>query len=305
MCSTKKDDMDFSNDAILCIGEVLWDRLPSGAKPGGALLNVALHLNAIGLNAKLASSVGDDQEGRDLLKFLEESEVDTSLIQTTNTLPTSEVLVHLDEKNNATYEICEPVAWDNIQLTESLKNAANEAGLIIYGSLASRNEQTRNTLLKILDNDAIKLIDVNLRKPYDKKEVLEILLEKSDIVKLNDDELSVFAAWNNVNNKTEKEQIGWFAALYNLNMVVLTKGDKGALIYANKQLYEHPGFKVKAVDTVGAGDAFLAGLVAALMQKKTFSQSITFACATGAFVASKPGATPKYDMNEIKNIMLQ
>lgn len=297
--------MKISNDSILCIGEILWDRLPTGAKPGGAPLNVALHLNAIGLNAKLASSIGDDKSGRDLLDFLENSKVDTSLIQTTSALPTSEVLVHLDENNNATYEICEPVAWDNIQLTESLQNTAKEAGLIIYGSLASRNEETRNTLLKILDNKAIKLIDVNLRKPYDKKEVLEVLLEKSDIVKLNDDELLVFATWNNVHNKTEKEQISWFAIHYNIDIVVLTKGDKGAIIYADNQIYEHPGFKVKAVDTVGAGDAFLAGLVAALMQKKSFSEAITYACATGAFVASKQGATPKYEMDEINKIMSQ
>jgi fructokinase len=297
--------MNITNKEILCIGEVLWDRLPSGAKPGGAPMNVALHLNAIGLDAAIASSVGNDDAGKQLVDFLANSGVDTSLIQTDEKLPTSEVLVHLDENNNASYEICEPVAWDNIQLNDALAKKAQNSGLIIYGSLASRNPTTRETLLKLLDNDAVKLIDVNLRQPYDKQDVLELLLAKSDIVKLNDDELRVFAGWNGIEGKTEQELIKWFVQHYNVEMLCVTRGEKGAAMFHENTFYEHPGFKVNAVDTVGAGDAFLAGLVAAFLQKKSPKEAITFACATGAFVASKAGATPEYNMNEIQAIINQ
>jgi len=298
--------MEISKNEILCIGEVLWDRLPSGAKPGGAPMNVALHLNAIGLDAAIASSVGKDEAGQQLIDFLQESGVKTNLIQVDEKLPTSEVLVHLDANNNATYEICEPVAWDNILLTDALTEKAKNSGLIIYGSLASRNKTTRETLLKLLDNDdAVKLIDVNLRKPYDKQDVLEVLLAKSDIVKLNDDELVVFAGWHGVEGKTERELVEWFMSQYKVEMLCVTKGDKGALMHYKNEFYEHPGFKVNAVDTVGAGDAFLAGLVASFLQKKSATEVLAFACATGAFVASKAGATPKYDMNEINAILKQ
>ncbi len=298
--------MEIRKNEILCIGEVLWDRLPSGAKPGGAPMNVALHLNAIGLDASIASSVGKDEAGQELIDFLRKSGVQTNLIQQDAKLPTSEVLVHLDANNNATYEICEPVAWDNIQLNSELDEKAKNSGLIIYGSLASRNETTRQTLLKLMDNEeAVKLIDVNLRKPYDKQDVLEVLLAKSDIVKLNDDELVVFARWHGINSTSEKELIEWFVNHYKVDMLCVTRGEKGAIMFYNKEFYEHPGFKVNAVDTVGAGDAFLAGLVASFLQKKTPSEAIAFACATGAFVASKAGATPKYDMNEINAILNQ
>lgn len=297
--------MEISKNEILCFGEVLWDRLPSGAKPGGAPMNVALHLNAIGLNAAIASRVGNDDEGKKLIAFLNESGVKTDLIQIDSDLKTSEVLVHLDENKNATFEICEPVAWDNILFTPDLEEKARHSGLIIYGSLASRNETTRNTLIKLLDNNAVKLIDVNLRKPYDKKDVLELLLEKTDIVKLNDDELLVFAGWHGIKEKSEKELIEWFVSHYDVEMLCVTKGEKGAVMYYNNTFYEHPGFKVKAVDTVGAGDAFLAGLVASFLQKKNPEEAIAFACATGAFVASKAGATPKYEMSEINNILNQ
>jgi fructokinase len=295
--------MDIKNNEILCFGEVLWDRLPSGAKAGGAPMNVALHLNAIGLDATIASSVGNDEPGAELKKFLEDSGMSTAYIQIDDNLPTSEVLVHLDENNNATYEICEPVAWDNICLTDGLMKKAKQAGLLIYGSLASRNPLTRETLMNLLDYDGLKLIDVNFRKPYDSQEVVEKLLEKTDVVKLNDDELEVFAGWYNRPNSDEHNLIEWFVTKYHIQLLCVTKGEKGALLYCHGKFYEHPGFKVNAVDTVGAGDAFLAGLIASLLNKKEPADALAFACATGAFVASKAGATPKYDMDEIEEIL--
>jgi len=295
--------MQIKNKEILCIGEVLWDKLPSGAKPGGAPMNVALHLNAIGMDVAIASSIGNDNEGKELKAFLNESGLGTSLIQEDEYLPTSEVLVHLDENNNATYEICEPVAWDSIRLTDDLMNKAKSAGLLIYGTLASRNPISRESIMYLIDYDGIKLIDVNFRKPYDSQFVVEELLKKSNIAKLNDDELVVFANWYNKHKYDEKSLVKWFANQYDLQMVCITKGENGAMLYADGEFYEHRGFKVNAVDTVGAGDAFLAGLVASLINNKSLEDALAYACATGAFVASKSGATPNYDMNEINSIL--
>lgn len=296
--------MKIKNNQILCIGEILWDNLPSGAKPGGAPMNVALHLNRIGQKVSISSKVGNDDQGKNLIAFLEDSGLQTDLIQTDETLPTSEVLVHLDENNNATYEICEPVAWDNLVLTDSLFSQAKSSGLIIYGTLASRNPETRNTILQLLENDIVKLIDVNLRQPYDTREIVEQLILKSDIVKLNDEELGVFGQWYNKHKHDEESLVKWFAEEFNSKMVIVTKGDKGALLYSDGEFFDHPGFKVDAVDTVGAGDAFLAGFIAALLEGKTNDKALEFACATGAFVASKTGATPEYDRIEIEQLLI-
>ncbi|NLX27621.1 MAG: carbohydrate kinase [Bacteroidales bacterium] len=295
--------MKFNNSKILCIGEVLWDNLPSGKKPGGAPMNVALHLHNIGQTVTIASKVGNDDPGRELLDFLQQSGVDTDLIGIDEALPTSQVLVHLDQNNNATYEICDPVAWDNLTLTPALEKNAAESGLFIFGSLASRNPISRATILRLLEFDALKLIDVNLRKPYDHQETVEKLLRKSDIAKLNDEELVTFAQWHNKHKHDEKSLIRWFAEEYLLSMVCVTRGDKGAVLYCDGNFYEHPGFKVDAVDTVGAGDAFLAGLIAALSEGRNYPDALAFASATGAFVASRPGATPAYDRDEINRIL--
>ncbi|MGB4540385.1 MAG: PfkB family carbohydrate kinase, partial [Prolixibacteraceae bacterium] len=126
---------------------------------------------------------------------------------------------------------------------------------------------------------------------------------KTDIVKLNDEELFVFAQWHNQQQHDEKSQVKWFAEHYHAKMVCVTKGDKGAILYSNGKFVYHPGFKVQTVDTVGSGDAFLAALVASLLEGKSTADALAFACATGAFVATQAGATPAYDMNRISQIM--
>ena len=107
-------------NSVICFGEVLWDMLPTGAQPGGAPLNVAVHLKKQGQNPLLVSKIGNDDDGKRLIKFLKQSKIDTRFIQIDDDLPTSQVLVHLDENKNASFEICKPVAWDAIRPTNEL-----------------------------------------------------------------------------------------------------------------------------------------------------------------------------------------
>jgi len=289
---------------IVCFGEVLWDILPTGAKPGGAPLNVAIHLKRQGLNPIIISKIGQDNYGKLLLEFLSESNLNTDYIQVDDQLETSRVLIHLDKNKNATYEICEPVAWDNILFTTKSEKIMNNAQLIIYGSLASRNKTSRKTLLKLLKGSSAKrLVDVNLRPPYDNRRWIEELLSFSDFAKLNDDELIKIASWNNQTGN-EESLIQWFSSYFKCSTVCVTRGANGAVLFINKQFYSHQGFTVNAVDTVGAGDSFLAGLIANLSKEIAPQKALEYACATGAFVASKKGAVPNYDKKDIQKIII-
>ena len=288
---------------IICFGEVLWDKLPTGAKPGGAPLNVAIHLKKQGGNPRLISKIGNDLDGKKLIGFLKNSGLATNLIQVDEHLPTSEVLVHLDENKNASYEICEPVAWDNIQRNKEIEKVSAGSDLIIYGSLASRNQTTRETLFKLLESSkATRLLDVNLRPPYNKPDVVEKLLFMSDFIKLNDDELRIIASWNNKPGN-ETELIHWLADYYGCSTVCVTRGANGAALIIENEIYEQPGFKINTVDTVGAGDSFLASLVANFAKNLPPQKTLEFACATGAFVASQKGAVPEYSEKEIEKII--
>jgi fructokinase len=292
-----------SFNRIICYGEVLWDMLPGGKKPGGAPLNVGIHLKKLGLSPTIVSRIGDDEQGTELKQFLIENKKDHSFVGIDKKLDTSEVLVHLDKNRNATYEICEPVAWDNITLNDKLFKLADVADLIIFGSLAQRNETTRETLLNLLENSkATRLLDVNLRPPFDKPEVVEQLLHVADFVKLNDDELVQIAGWHNKNG-LEKELIKWMADFYDCPAICVTRGPNGAILFIDQEFYEHPGFKVKTADTVGAGDSFLAALIAGFSKKQSPKKSLEFACAMGAFVASQHGAVPDYTEKDIFELM--
>lgn len=296
--------MNKSNDHnILCFGEVLWDMLPTGPKPGGALLNVAIHLIRQGQTPKLVSKTGNDTPGMELISFLTKAGLKQELIQIDGTLPTSQVNIHLDEKKNATYEICEPVAWDNIRPNNKNMEAAKTADLIIFGSLASRNKTTRETLFLLLEqSQAIRLLDVNLRPPYDKPDVIKEMLKRANFIKLNNDELDIIAGWHNKKG-TEKELIHWISELYQCSTVCITRGENGAALLMNNEIHEHQGYKVEALDTVGAGDSFLASLIAHLAQNDSPQKALQYACATGAFVASQNGAVPLYSAKEIRTII--
>ncbi len=288
---------------VVCFGEVLWDMLPGGAKPGGAPLNVGIHLKRQGIHPWLVSRIGNDREGEKLLRFLQDSKMDLRFLQTDATLPTSQVLVQLDEHKNATYEICEPVAWDNIQPEKELNDLAKKTDLLVFGSLASRNETTRNTLMRFLEiSQATRLLDVNLRPPFDSREVVEKLLYLTDFVKLNDDELFEIARWNG-RKGTKAELITWLAEFFNCPAVCVTRGANGAALFIENRLIELHGFKVKAVDTVGAGDSFLAGLIAKLSSGSSPEKALEYACATGAFVASQHGAVPEYSVRDIESVI--
>ncbi|MFH0841527.1 MAG: carbohydrate kinase [Bacteroidota bacterium] len=306
-----KAPTDFNNrsiktkNKILCVGEILWDLLPEGAKAGGAPMNVAIHLRKFGLEVSFAGRIGDDSLGNDLKMFLEKQGLDTELLQVDEKFPTSTVAVHLEsDGNNVRFEIVDNVAWDRIILTEELKIAANKADVIIYGTLASRHSITRSTILDLLkSNNCLKLLDVNLRAPFYYKDVVEELLESASIVKLNNDEIKIISGWHGKNYE-EKQMAQWLSEKYHCEIICVTRGADGALIYRNGHFFEHPGFKVDVKDTVGSGDAFLAGFIAKYLSGESLDKSLEYACATGALIATMSGATPTYLHDEILNIII-
>jgi len=295
--------MKTRNKDILCIGEVMWDRLPEKSIPGGAPMNVGLHLVKVGYNVQICSSLGDDQAGREFAQYLQTTDLDTHLIQANHNLPTSEVPIYIDENNNPTFDILEPVAWDQLELTPQLEASAQAVGTIVYGSLASRNQMTRATIQSILSYDNIKIMDVNMRPPHVSQAVVENLIRHADIVKMNDDELLTMAGWHNVQSSDLNELIQWLSDTYNTGIICVTRGKDGAMVWDHGDISEHPGFTVKAVDTVGSGDAFLAGFVSVLFDGKSAADALKYACALGAYVATKPGATPTYHSSEIQKIL--
>jgi len=289
-------------EQVLCFGETVWDYLPDGRRPGGAPMNVALNLKRFGIRSAFASSVGKDQIGVELLEFIGKTGLGTDLIQIHKHLPTGEVKVKLRANNDASFEICKPVAWDEIDVTQNLLYELSNSRALVYGSVVARNEHTRESLFKLLETDLVKILDVNLRPPdYDELTVKK-LIAKADILKLNDEELIVITNWYGIDGNLT-QRMNAIQDVFNFDTLIVTRGKDGAYLIHDGSFYMHEGFKVNTIDTVGSGDAFLAGFLAALFSGKNMNQALTEACAIGAFVATQSGATPEYTAEVIQSLM--
>ncbi|MEO6524195.1 MAG: carbohydrate kinase [Mucilaginibacter sp.] len=286
---------------VLCFGEVLWDTFGQEKKPGGAPMNVAMHLVQQKVNAGLISRVGNDDLGDELVEFLRRNKLYGELIQHDDKLPTCQVAVKLDAKQQATYVIPKPVSWDNIRSDEALLNRIKHTDVIVFGSLACRTATSRNTLMTLLvENKLLKVFDVNLRSPHWELSTIQTLAAMADVVKMNEEEANLLIS---AYDEPLKDKIIEFQKKYHCQTIIVTRGENGAMVWHDEHFYEHPGFKIEVEDTVGAGDAFLATFVAGLLNKYPMDQILEKACGIGGYVASCCGANPIYDNAEIERII--
>jgi len=283
---------------VVCFGEVLWDVLPTGKVAGGAPMNVAFHLNNFGVEARMASRIGDDEPGRELKAFLEKKGLDTRLIQADPAHPTSTVQVKLDAAGHASYTIVQPVAWDFIEPQEGARDAVKEAQAIVFGSLAARSEVTRDTLEELLALAGLRVFDVNLRAPFYSRELLESLLQKSSLAKMNDEELDIIAAWYGQHGN-ERAKLESIRGRFGLEGIIVTKGGDGAIFLNSEGLFANGAYPVKIQDTIGSGDSFLAAFLAKYLKGAPPQECLQFACATGALVATRKGGTPEISEQEV------
>ena len=287
----------------VCFGEVLWDIFPDKARIGGAPLNVASRLSATGIETEIISRIGTDQKGKEILAYLKRNNVGTENIETVATYPTGMVKVTLSRSGSATYEISYPSAWDKIEVSESSMNSVRKADVFIFGSLVCRDEISRNTLFHLLESANYKVFDINLRPPHYQKEVLQQLMQKADFIKFNDEELFEIAVMLGSLFNSLEQNLLFISEKTNTKSICVTKGSHGAVLLSEGKLYYNSGYQIKVKDTVGAGDSFLASLIAKLLTKENPQKALDYACAVGALVAGSEGANPKLEVEEIKKFM--
>jgi len=289
------------SDEILCVGEILWDALPDGLFLGGAPFNVACHLRALGREAAFVSRVGDDRLGHEALRRMRARGLDTDLMQIDDALPTGFVQVELGGTGEPDYEILEPVAWDAIAVTDSLRNRADHADALVYGSLAQRAATSRETIQHLCETEVLRVFDINLRPPYLDRAVVEQSLHVADVVKLNDDELHQLQVWFGLPDDPEAAASD-LARNFDCRTICVTRGGRGAWLWTEGQHWKHTGYEAAVADAVGAGDAFLAALLTGLLTDRDGDVILARANRLGAYVASHPGAFPAYAANSLADI---
>jgi len=289
------------SDEILCVGEILWDALPDGLFLGGAPFNVACHLRALGREAAFVSRVGDDRLGHEALRRMRARGLDPDLMQIDDSLPTGFVRVELGGTGEPDYEILEPVAWDAITATDPLRQRANHADALVYGSLAQRAATSRQTIQHLCRGEVVRVFDINLRPPHIDRAVVEQSLNVADVVKLNDDELDQLQGWFGLPDDPESA-VPDLAQDFNCGTICVTRGGRGAWLWRNGQYWQHSGYEAEVADPVGAGDAFLAALLAGLLADRDGDVILDRANRLGAYVASHSGAFPAYTVDSLVHI---
>lgn len=284
---------------IVCFGEVLWDVFQTHKKIGGAPLNVACRLKSFNHEVIMISATGTDKNGIKLVDYLQKQNINTTYIQQNPEYKTGEVNVMLNEKGIASYDITYPRAWDYIRLNEGNKNVVASADVFVFGSLVARDERSRQTLFNLLEVARYKIFDLNLRPPYYTKDLLIHLLNKADFIKFNDEELYEVSRFLGSGYNSLEQNLMFIAKNTNTKHICVTKGEHGAVLLYNEKLYYNSGYLVKVIDTVGAGDSFLATLISQLQNNVNPQEAIDFACAVGALVAQSEGANPKIELDEI------
>ncbi len=276
------------------IGELLWDILPTGKQVGGAPCNFAFHAMHAGCESIVISAVGNDKQGEELLTALETLKINCEYVQH-NSFPTGTVTVTLNEKGQPKYVIHENVAWDNVVFNAQIISKLKDLDAVCFGSLGQRNSVSASTiqqLLKTVKPECLKVFDINLRQHFYSSRIILQSLEFADILKLNDEELPVLAAYFGIAGDL-KNQLRQIITRFNLKYVVYTLGEKGSIILGENEYSFLESPKIEVADTVGAGDSFTAVIVAGLLKGISLHKIHDMATRTAAYVCTQKGATPK------------
>lgn len=288
--------------SVLAFGEVLWDKLPTGAVLGGAPANFATRVQYLGIPVTFVSRVGKDSLGDQARAKLESIGLDVTHVEQDETYPTGTVEVIVDDAGSATYNILTGVAYDYVVSSPSLLAQASKCALVYFGTLAQRNPASRQALQDILQAspNATKLLDVNLRRDCFTRDTVEASLHAADILKLNEVEVLDIAALLNLGVSEMDDFCDAIIQRYNVELVLVTRGAQGAFAKAKSgEKHFIPGYNVKVVDTIGAGDAFTAGFVWSYIQGMPLRESCENGTRLGAMVATQRGGMVPISVEEL------
>ena len=281
--------------SVIGIGEALFDVLLEGKKLGGAPANFAYHVSQFGIESCAVSAKGDDELGKELIAELDVHHLNYQ-IETVDYL-TGTVQVSLDANGIPAYDIKEGAAWDNMPFTPALEEKAKNCTAVCFGSLAQRNEVSRNTIHRFLDTmpneeGRYKVFDINLRQGFFTKEIITESIKRCNILKINDEELITISRLFGYPGIDLQNKCWLLLGKYNLKMLILTCGVNGSYVFTPGEVSFIETPKVEVADTVGAGDSFTGAFVASILRGKSVREAHELAVKVSAYVCTQNGAMP-------------
>ncbi|HRY42396.1 MAG TPA: PfkB family carbohydrate kinase [Thermoanaerobaculia bacterium] len=285
---------------VAVFGEALVDELPSGARPGGAPLNVAAHAAAFGLSPLLLTRLGPDPAGLTLRAAMTSRGIPVEGVQSDPTFPTGRAVVTL-RGGIPRFEIPAGAAFDAIDGAAAAR-AVREArpAVVAFGTLALREPASREALREVLDaSPAVRLVDLNLRAPWYDGAVVTRALSAAHVVKASDEELDELRRLLCLTLREPEALAADVVRRFRLKALYVTRGARGAAVswrsgdVVHRAEADAAGSHDEVVDTVGAGDAFTAVVLLGLVRHWTAEESLRRGVEFAAAVTRIAGATPE------------
>ena len=305
MVNLAAENWDMANK-IVAFGEVVWDILPNGKVLGGTPSNFVFRCNTLGEEGFLLSRLGDDELGHAALDKLKELGVGDRNIQMDSEFKTGTVDVSFDDNNNPTYKVAPDVAFDHIEFSAEALKLVRTADCVVFGLLPQRFGISKNTLRELLkeSRDSVHFFDLKLFEHFFDKRVVERLLKASHIVRIKEREVALLAEKLGLEVDNLERFAETFAKKFKMDLVIITRGEKGILAYHKKHgLFFEPGFVIELQDDVGSGMAFAAGFLHYYLNGKRIEEALKFGNATGALNSTKRGGTSLFTKADVLKFM--
>jgi fructokinase len=250
----------------------------------------------------MVSRVGADDLGREIRAACRALGLDDAYLQEDPAHATGTVTVALDGAGQPAFTITPDVAYDSLAWDDRLEVLFSRAQAVCFGTLVQRQADARQTVQRAVRTarNALVVFDVNLRQDHYGREAVEASLAASRWVKLNDDELVVLRDLLGLAGTSEPTTLADLRRRYDLELAALTRGERGCLIQTDDEQIAVPGERVQVVDTVGAGDAFTAGLLCGVLEGMPLEEAARFANRLAARVAASAGGTPRIDRHSLE-----
>ncbi|WP_377888059.1 aminoimidazole riboside kinase [Alkalihalobacillus sp. R86527] len=309
---------------IISLGEALIDFIPLDKdnltyqkSPGGAPANVSVGLSRLGAKSTFLGKVGDDVLGRFLRDTLRDYGVGVSTMILTEAERTGVVFVTNAEDGERSFDFyINPSADRFLHSEEIVAEVFDQHRILHFGSISMISEPSRSATRKAVElakeKGLLVSYDPNLRlglweSEERAREIIVSMLSEADILKLSEEELTFITGEDDIDAGIKK------LSHYQIPVIFITRGGEGSLVYTPEYSLNVPAMKVDAVDTTGAGDAFVSGILYGFneweeglskLTKEDLLKMTQFASVSGALAASTKGAmTALPTLTEVQELL--
>jgi fructokinase len=299
--------MEHRSACVVGVGEILWDQLPGGDTIGGAPFNVVSHLARLGYRKTgYLTAVGRDADGDAAIAQMRSRGIDASLAKTIDGIATGRAVVRLDADGSPEFDIVRPAAFEWLNAAEEQTRwiSTERPQAFVFGTLALLRSQARAAVAALVRSnpDTVRLYDVNLRKGWWAPEAVTGLSQLATVVKFSEAEARELAPALGVRWDGPAAFSRELAASLRLRGVAVTSGSAASSLWLDGEFVSQVPSAVSVTDAVGAGDAFAAGLLDAIMEGLPPQAALRRANALGSIVASRPGAQPYWTPDELTDM---